>query len=153
MKDMTSGVKEYDMTAVNVLDLLPQQPPFVMVDRMVAFDPIVTATTLTVAADNLFCEEGCLSPYGLIENVAQTCAARIGYINSTSGEPIRLGFIGAIRQLVISRLPKVGETIITTIHVDEEVFSMTLVSATVCVGDECIMSCEMKIALSNIDAA
>lgn len=151
---MISGVnKAYDVKEVDVCSLLPQQPPFVMIDRLIYFDPIVSITELDVRDDNYFCEEGKLSAYGMIENVAQTCAARIGFINQFSGEPIKLGFIGAIRQLVINRLVRVGEKMTTSIKVNEEVFSMTLVSATINVGDECVFSCEMKIALSDIDAA
>lgn len=151
---MISGVnKTNDINMVDVRTLLPQQPPFVMIDRLVYFDPIVSITELEVRTDNLFCEDGVLSAYGMIENVAQTCAARIGFINQISGEPIKLGFIGAIRQLDITRLVNTGELLSTTIRVNEEVFSMTLVSATIHVGDECVLSCEMKIALSDIDAA
>lgn len=151
---MISGAnKIYDLDEVDVRALLPQQPPFVMIDRLVYFDPIVSITELEVKDDNLFCEEGILSAYGMIENVAQTCAARIGFINQLSGEPIKLGFIGAIRQLDIKRLVKSGEVMSTSIRVNEEVFAMTLVTAAIHVGDECVLSCEMKIALSDIDAA
>ena len=52
-----------------------------MIDRMTRFDWTSNTTELTVREDNLFYEDGRLTSSGLIENIAQTCAARIGYIN------------------------------------------------------------------------
>ena len=90
---------------------------------------------------------------GIIENIAQTCAARIGYVNKyILKKGIQLGFIGAIRNLKLHRCPKVGETIQTTILTIEEIFGMTLVKAMVCVGDEILAESEMKIALSEMES-
>ena len=140
------------LSSIPMSELLPQREPFVMVSRLVQFDPVVATTQLDITSDNLFVEEGTLIAAGVIENIAQTCAARIGYINRQSSEGVRLGFIGAIRNLNILRLPKVGETLSTTITVVEEVFGMTLVNAVVKVADEVIAQTEMKIALSDIVA-
>lgn len=133
-------------------ELLPQRAPFLMIDCLTHCDPVVTTTRLEVRADNIFCDDGVLSASGLVENIAQTCAARMGYINLTSGEPVKLGFIGAVRNLQIHRLPHVGDVLATTITVKEEVFQMTLVDAEVRLGSEVLVSAEMKIALSEIDA-
>lgn len=143
---------EQDLRAIPLDRLLPQRAPFLMIDRLVAFDPVVTATELEVRADNLFVGDGRLSACGLIENIAQTCAARMGYINLVSGRPVVLGFIGAVRGLNIHRTPALGETLRTSITVREEVFQMTLVDAEVCSGNERIADAEMKIALSDIRA-
>ena len=140
------------LSSIPMSELLPQREPFVMVSRLVQFDPVVSTTQLDITSDNIFVEEGTLIVAGVIENIAQTCAARIGYINRQSSEGVRLGFIGAIRNLNILRLPKVGETLSTTITVVEEVFGMTLVNAVVKVADEVIAQTEMKIALSDIVA-
>lgn len=138
-----------DLRKLDVLALLPQRPPFVMIDRLVCSDQVETRTELTVGADNLFVENGRMAAPGLVENIAQTCAARMGYINLTSGQPVRLGFIGAVRNLHVSRTPKVGEVLTTSVTVKEEVFQMTLVDACVKVGNETLAACEMKIALSQ----
>ena len=138
--------------SIDIHTLLPQQEPYVMVERMTHFDTLRTVTTTMVKEDNTLVEDSHLTEAGLLENVAQTCAARIGYINRQSSEGVRLGFIGAIRNLNILRLPKVGETLSTTITVVEEVFGMTLVNAVVKVADEVIAQTEMKIALSDIVA-
>lgn len=140
------------MRKINVLELIPQRAPFVMIDRMVQFDWTSNTTELTVREDNIFYENGHLTSSGLIENIAQTCAARIGYINKLRNRAVQLGFIGGIRDLNIIRTPQEGETITTFIQVKEEVFKMTLVDAEVKVNDETIATAEMKIALSDIEA-
>lgn len=141
-----------DISSVNVLDLIPQRPPFIMIDCLTHFDPVITSSRFTVRDNNLFFSEGRLLASGLIENIAQTCAARIGYINRLSNEVIKLGFIGAVRNLKIYKTPLTGDTIYTTITVKEEVFQMTLVDAVVKLNDETIAEAEMKIALSDIES-
>ena len=113
---------------------------------------VLTSSRFTVRDNNLFFSEGRLLASGLIENIAQTCAARIGYINRLSNEVIKLGFIGAVRNLKIYKTPLAGDTIYTTITVKEEVFQMTLVDAVVKLNDETIAEAEMKIALSDIES-
>lgn len=138
---------------IDIHELLPQQEPFVMVGKLRHFDMKETVTLTTVAVDNIFVENGRFSPSGIIENIAQTCATRIGYVNKyILKKGIQLGFIGAIRNMNIVRCPKVGETIETSIVTLEEIFGMTLVSATVRIGEEVIATSEMKIALSEVES-
>lgn len=133
---------EYD-----ILTLIPQRPPMVMVDRLLHCDIVVTETELTVSKDNIMVEDGHMSAIGLIENVAQTCAARMGYINLTSGKEVRVGVIGALRDMTIHSLPEVGSTIKTRIEVNDEVFGMTLAQAESRCGDMLLCSGTIKIAL------
>lgn len=139
---------------IDILTLLPQRSPFIMIDKLLSCDKIFTKTRLLVREDNIFVEQGRLTSQGLIENIAQTCAARMGYINQyVYKENIKLGFIGSIKNLQIVRTPHIGETLETTIEVEEEVFQMTLVNATIKINDEVIVTSEMKIALSDIDSS
>lgn len=138
---------------IDVHDLLPQQEPFVMVGSLLYFSMEKTITRTEICATNILADDGVFSSSGLIENIAQTCAVRIGYINKyILKKGIQLGFIGAIRNLDILRLPRVGETIETTIETLEEVFGMTLVKASVKVGAELIAQSEMKIAVSEVES-
>ena len=137
---------------ITLHELLPQRHPFVMIDRLVSSDDTFTVTQLLVRADNLFFAEDRLTASGLVENIAQTCAARMGYINLNSGKSVKIGVIGAISNLEIKRTPCEGEQLITTIELLEEVFQMTLVKATIMSGDEEIVSANMKIALTDIDS-
>lgn len=142
-----------NLTDIDIHELLPQQEPFVMVGKLIHFDMERTVTETRIADDNLFTEDGIFTPSGVIENIAQTCAARIGYVNKyILKKGIQLGFIGAIRNLKLHRCPKTGETIRTTVVTIEEIFGMTLVKATVCVDEEVLAESEMKIALSEVES-
>ncbi len=142
-----------NFTDIDIHTLLPQQEPFVMVGKLLHFDMETTVTSLEVSESNIFVDNGYFMPSGIIENIAQSCAARIGYVNKyILKKSVQLGFIGAIRNLNIFRTPKVGETIETTIFTIEEIFGMTLVKAVLKSGDEIIAESEMKIALSEIES-
>lgn len=141
-----------ELREIAILDLLPQRPPFILVDSLVYFTMEKTVTEFEVRQDNLFFEGEELSVYGLIENIAQTCAVRMGYINYINKNKIKLGFIGAISGLQVYRLPKAGEKLVSTIEVEEEIFQMTLVNAKVMSGDDVLITTKMKIALSDIDS-
>ncbi len=137
------------MEKFDILELLPQRPPFVMVDRLRHCDPVITETELEVREDNMFCRDGILFEPGVVENIAQTCAARMGYINKINNEKVKIGFIGALRNLSIHDLPKVNEMLLTRIEVQSEVMALTLVKATVECCGRLIAECEMKIAISE----
>ena len=138
---------------INILELLPQRQPFVMVDTLTHFDKVVTRTRLQVREDNIFVENNELTEAGVMENIAQTCAARMGYINKfLQSDKVKLGFIGAIKNLVIEQLPKVGDVLNTTVETVSEVFAITLVNAKVEVKEKIVASCEMKISLTDIDS-
>ena len=132
---------------IDILTLLPQKPPMVMVERLLHCDTVETETEFTVREDCIMVENGQLTPMGLVENVAQTCAARMGYINVSSGKEVRVGVIGALRDIEIHSLPPVGSTIKTRIEVSEEVFGMTLAQAESYCGDTLLASGTIKIAL------
>ena len=132
---------------IPILELLPQRPPFVMVDRLTDYSEMQSSCSLTIRPDNVFCENGEFASAGLIEHIAQTCAARLGYYNKyVLKTGVRLGFIGEVKDLEIVRLPREGETIETTIVVMQEIFDVTLVNAEVRVGTEVIATTRLKIA-------
>lgn len=137
---------------ITLNELLPQRPPFVMIDRLLSCDEVFAVTELTVRKDNIFVEDKRLTSSGLIENIAQTCAARIGYLNLNAGGTVKIGVIGAISNLDIVRTPKVGEKLETTIELISEVFQMTLVEAVIRINGKEIVRANMKIALTDIES-
>jgi predicted hotdog family 3-hydroxylacyl-ACP dehydratase len=134
---------------IPIRELLPQQPPFLMIDALLHCDETNTSTSLTVREDNIFCEGGVLREPGMIENIAQTCAARIGYLNRLHSEEVRIGVIGAVKDLRIYDCPTVESLIRTDIEVLNEVMGVTLVKAVMTANGETIAECEMKIAISG----
>ena len=136
------------LRSIDIHQLLPQQEPFVMVSRLVEFGEVRTVCETDIEPNNILVEAGQFSASGLIENIAQTCAARIGYANKyIYKKDVQIGFIGAIRNLEIIDFPKVGQQITTIVDVVEEVFGMTLASAVVKLDGHSIVNTEIKIAV------
>ncbi len=65
---------------------------------------------------------------------------------------MKIGVIGSISNLNVNRTPRVGEQLVTTIQLLEEVFQVTLVEAVVKSGEEELARCNMKIALTDMDS-
>ena len=138
---------------LSVSDILPQREPFVFVDRLVHYDEQETVTAFTVPAEHLLVEDGHLTAAGVLENMAQSSAARIGYVcKFILHVPVRIGYIGAIRKFRVHRLPAVGETLTTTILFREDVFGISLVDAVVRVGEDLIAEASLKTALGEKEA-
>lgn len=135
---------------VDVHDILPQQEPFVMIDSLVRFEMESSTTETLVREDNIFVEDGVFSAYGMMENIAQTCAARIGYYYKyILHRDVQVGFIGAVRDYEVHRLPPVGSVITTTVDVQEEIFGMTLARAEILCGGETIATAQIKLSVAN----
>ena len=132
---------------IAITTLIPQRPPFVMVDRVLSCDLSDAVIEFEVREDNIFLDDGMLAPAGIIENMAQACAARLGCVSRMRGGPVKIGFIGDIRNCDIARQPRCGETLTTHVHIVEDVFNMTLAEVCSKVNDETIASARVKIAL------
>lgn len=135
-----------DCSNIPITDLIPQRPPFVMVDRLTACDASDARTEFVVRPDNFFLKGDLLSSEGLMENMAQSCAARIGYLNTMKNEGVKVGFIGDIRKCAFLRQPRIGEKMTTFVHIVEDVLNLTLAETEVKIDDETIAYATMKIA-------
>ena len=124
---------------------IPQKPPMVMVDRILEVSGPSTVTAFTIRSDNIFVEKGFFREPGLIENMAQTAACGAGMKPGVSEAPV--GFIGGIKNLTITSLPKSGDTITTKVTVLHEVFDATIALGEVFCDQIRIASCELKIFL------
>ena len=139
-----------EITEIDIQTLLPQRPPFLLVDRLLHFDMQKTVTEFEVRADNPLVRDGRLSEAGIMENIAQTCASRIGYINVyILKDIVRIGVIGSVKDLIINQMPPVGSRLVTTVDLVSEVFNITLVNAKVTCGEEVVASAQMKISLTD----
>ena len=123
-----------------------------MLDQLLRADTEITRTRLDIREDNLFFEDRNLSESGVIENMAQTIAIRVGYYYDSINNTAPKGFIGAIRNMKLTRLPKLGESIECEIKVEQEIFGVTMVSGKTFIGDEMIASGTMKTVLEKTES-
>jgi hypothetical protein len=119
-----------------------------MVHELSHVDETKTITHFDVKADDLFVENDVFLEAGLVENIAQTAAVRAGYhYRNLHQEEVPVGYIGGLKKLQITHLPKVGDKITTKVEVVNEVFDITLIQAKSFVGEQLLASCEMKIII------
>ena len=123
----------------------------IMVDKLIFSDDVKTRSGFTILGTNIFCENGFFSESGIIENIAQTAALRMGFLYYLKKQPAPPGYIGAIKNLSIHSLPSVHENIETEILVLQEIFGVTLISATVWSGNNLLAECEMKTVIKKAD--
>ncbi|MDN3593970.1 hypothetical protein [Zunongwangia endophytica] len=114
-----------------IIKLIPQKPPFVMVDSLHDYTDLTGITGFMVPKDNILVDEdGIFSEPGLIEHMAQSMSLHRGYQGYSSGlKKPKTGFIGAIKSVEIFRLPNVGEQLTTHVEILNEVMKVTLVTA------------------------
>jgi len=132
----------------DIASLIPQRSPIQMVDRYIFEDELNCRSELTINKDNLFLDEsGYMSVEGVLEHIAQTSAAHIGYLHRLAGKTISLGYIGDIKRCAVTGpMPAAGATLCTHVSVVSQVGNVTLVSAEAAVNDSPILSCRMKVA-------
>ncbi len=131
------------------LSYLPQRPPFVMIGELVLADEVHTIATYTIPEDNLFVNNGVFSESGMIENMAQTAGAGVGYRTLNMGKPLQTGYIAALRNVKISARPRVNDPITTEITFQQSLLGFHLVIGKIRLDDIEIASCEFKIFVNN----
>ncbi|WP_343690207.1 3-hydroxyacyl-ACP dehydratase [Chitinophaga sp.] len=127
---------------------IPQRAPIVMIGGILEVSDNITRTGLQIAPDNLFVEEGVLQSPGLLENMAQTAAARVGYIAQQENTPVPIGFIGAVKDFEVFERPPAGSFIETTTEIVSQVFNATMVAAKVQLNGKVMAQCELKIFIN-----
>ena len=139
------------ISEIDIQELLPQRPPILMVDRLLSADDQRAETELLVRADNIFVKNGMLKAYAIIENMAQTCAAQLGYadVYVNGKKDVRIGYIGSVKRMQIEASPRVGESLRTRMEVVEDFGDLKLVTAESFVNNHRIAVAELTIALSG----
>lgn len=133
----------------NITSIIPQRAPFVMIDSLLTANEAGFKTEFRIAPENLFLENAVLSESALIENIAQTCAAGFGYLNSLEegGEP-KLGFIGAVTQVSVEKTAKLDDLIETSVQILSTFDTIHLVEGTAKSNGNVLLTCQMKIVLA-----
>lgn len=128
-------------------ELIPQRNPIVLVDNLLYSDAEKSVSEFLIRKSCVFIENRRITAAGLLENIAQTCALRIGYL--TLGKQVRIGVIGGVKNFFVESLPSIGETLITTVREVFYIDPALVVTAETCVGNFSVATCEMKVFLTN----
>ena len=127
----------------DIFRLIPQRNPFVMVDEFEATGENTALTALYVRTDNLFLlSDGTLAETGLIEHIAQSAAALVGYQQKDLKEP-RIGLIGEVKRFACLHRPKSGQIVRTNIEFTLTIGNVTVVDGRCCIGDEEIANAKL----------
>lgn len=132
----------------NILDLIPQRAPFVMIDRLIYSDDRSAKGSLFINESNILCHKGCFQESGMIEFIAQTAAAYTGYLSVSVDKEVIQGFIAAVKNLTVHSLPKTGTQIHSEITVDNEVLGYTIISGRILQNTKLLAECELRILLA-----
>ena len=142
---MTSGKTSLLAQGESILDLIPQRPPVVMISSLLFANTEKVISGFIVHPDCIFNEDGFLSASGLVENIAQTAAAGVGYNCTQENKKVPVGFIASVKDLIIHDLPPVNAEHITEINVINQIMNVTIVSGKVHLNDKLLVECEMRI--------
>jgi predicted hotdog family 3-hydroxylacyl-ACP dehydratase len=133
----------------DILLLIPQKPPFVMVDKLLHSDDNSAKTSFRINKDNVLVINGEFTEAGLMENIAQTAAARAGHLAIMKNKPVDVGYIGSVKNFEIFDLPKVNDELITEVHINNQVFDVAVITGIVKQDDIVVAQCEMNIFINK----
>ena len=132
-----------------IIDLIPQRHPIVLVDMLEQADENITRSRYKIDKQSILCKNEVFSESGLLENVAQTAAAGIGYQCKIKKISIPIGFIASIKDIKILSLPKVEDEILTEVKVINQIMNISVIHGFVTLNGLEILSCEMQIIIQN----
>lgn len=132
-------------TVDEVRKLIPQAPPFMLVDRIIAYDPQEIVSGFEIPLDHVLVDKnGYLSEAGLIENFAQTIALHQGYDYALRNLPAPVGYIGSIKNFEVLGRVSAGEKLHTQVVILQQMMGVTMVQGEVRWKDQVIASGEMR---------
>ncbi|WP_053978212.1 ABC transporter permease [Mangrovimonas xylaniphaga] len=146
--------------ALDISQFLPHRPPFLMVDYVLSISDEHVSTSFEIKLDNIFVENGVFNEVGMVEHAAQTCSAIVGksyYTNQEEAKPENklIGFISAIKKVLIYECPKVEETIVSEAvlksRFDSDNYSICTFECSVCQGENTLLTCEMNLFIQETE--
>jgi 3-hydroxyacyl-[acyl-carrier-protein] dehydratase len=132
-----------------IIKYLPQRDPFVMVESLWLNNETTTVTSLTIDEANCLVENGFFTESGLLENMAQTAAVRVGYGFIEAGLEVPVGFITAIKDLKVHAYPKVGDMIYTEAEHVNDVMNFSIVKGRVYVNQQLMAEAEVRVFINK----
>ena len=133
----------------DIPDLIPQRPPMVMIDQLTHSGKKSARGRLYIKESNVFCNEGRFQEAGMIEFMAQTAAAYAGYLQISVQQEVKVGYIGAIKNLVIHSLPAINTEVQSEIIVENELLGYTIITGKILQNRSAIAEGEMRIFMAT----
>jgi len=133
----------------DILRLIPQREPMVMVSGLLSSDENGMTTFLLLEENNIFIQNGRFRENGLIENIAQSAAAMNGYRSLMDGEPVKNGYIGGIKNLEIFALPETGQRLTTRVKETNNVMGASIIEGEIYCNEQLLAKCEMKVFMQT----
>lgn len=128
----------------DIFSYIPQRPPFVFIDTIVDMNEKSARTCYAIPDTCPLLSDGILPLSGLMENAAQTCSVIAGN---------RIAYLGAVKQMEVTRFPHVGETLCTEAVVKQEMLNISLIECITRIHGEIIATTTLKIATMDNNAA
>jgi predicted hotdog family 3-hydroxylacyl-ACP dehydratase len=120
-----------------------------MVDKLHSYTETSLISGFTIQGNAVFFQNGNLVESGIIEHMAQSVALHTGYQFYLRQEQAPTGYIGSIKDIQITALPKLNEEIQTTVTILQEFGGITLVDVVSKINDVEIAKGQMKTVLAK----
>ncbi|MGV3764378.1 3-hydroxyacyl-ACP dehydratase [Parapedobacter sp.] len=133
-----------------ICKLIPQQPPFVLVDTLIEYDANRIVSSFDIPQQHVLVDnDGMLTEAGVIEHFAQTIALHQGYDYFTRNLAPPVGYIGSIKDFEVLLLPRAGQKLSTTIHILQRMFGVTAVRGEVRCQGNLVATGEMRTVIAK----
>lgn len=132
-----------------LLRLIPQREPIVMVSGLEEYSETHLISSFVVKEGHLFVDGQGLAESGLLEHMAQSVALHTGYGFFLRNEEAPVGYIGSMQSVEINSLPRIGQTVYSTVTIIQEFMGVTLVEIITTLADEIIARAQMKTVIAS----
>lgn len=137
------NIKKEDIT-----NFIPHRAPFLMIDNLILANAERFESDFFIEDNNVLVRSGHFEESGLIENIAQTCAAGFGFLDHGKDEKPKIGFIGAVSKLEVFELPPVHSKIDTVVTPTHQLGNIFLVKGENYCNGRKLLECEIKIVVT-----
>jgi len=136
----------------DIPSFIPHRRPIIMIDQLTYASQSAFESTFKIEADNIFLQkDNKLNELALIETMAQTCAAGLEYLDRQTQENKlpKIGFIGAITHLKVSRLAELNQLILTKIKLITQLENIFLFDGIATWHTYELLRCRLKIVVQE----
>ena len=121
----------------------------IMIDKIINHSEVDTITSLAIKEDNIFLENNIFQSSGLIENMAQSAAARFGIEANLKGKKPAFGYIASIKNMTVKRLPIKGDIILTKVIQTNQINNIIVIQAETKKDNIVVSNCELKVFIER----